>query len=133
MRILGIDYGDVRVGLAISDPTEFLAGGIGSRFGADRPKQYCTVFGKEMIWYSIDAFRKAETIDDFIARVEGAIESFTETYDAGVAVGSNLTVTYIWEFDGNVDANDTYLGDEAAAGRAATIKLDVTCTVTQID
>ncbi len=47
-----------------------LAGGIGSRFGADRPKQYCTVFGKEMIWYSIDAFRKAETIDDFIVIVD---------------------------------------------------------------
>lgn len=46
-----------------------LAGGIGSRFGADKPKQYCTVFGKEMIWYSIDAFRKAETIDDFIVIV----------------------------------------------------------------
>ncbi len=30
LRILGIDYGDVRVGLALSDPTEFLAGGIGT-------------------------------------------------------------------------------------------------------
>ena len=30
MRILGIDYGDVRVGLALSDPTELLAGGIGT-------------------------------------------------------------------------------------------------------
>lgn len=49
-----------------------LAGGIGSRFGADRPKQYCTVFGKEMIWYSIDAFRRAETIDDFIVIVDKA-------------------------------------------------------------
>lgn len=47
-----------------------LAGGIGSRFGADKPKQYCTVFGKEMIWYSIDAFRKAQTIDDFIVIVD---------------------------------------------------------------
>lgn len=47
-----------------------LAGGIGSRFGADKPKQYCTIFGKEMIWYSIDAFRKAETIDDFIVIVD---------------------------------------------------------------
>lgn len=30
MRILGIDYGDVRVGLALSDPTGFIAGGIGT-------------------------------------------------------------------------------------------------------
>ena len=47
-----------------------LAGGIGSRFGADKPKQYCTIFGKEMIWYSIDAFRKAKSIDDFIVIVD---------------------------------------------------------------
>lgn len=47
-----------------------LAGGIGSRFGADKPKQYCTIFGKEMIWYSIDAFRKAKTVDDFIVIVD---------------------------------------------------------------
>ncbi len=49
-----------------------LAGGIGSRFGADRPKQYCTIFGKEMIWYSIEAFRNAESIDDFIVIVDNA-------------------------------------------------------------
>ncbi len=28
-RILGVDYGDVRTGLAVSDPTGFLASGIG--------------------------------------------------------------------------------------------------------
>lgn len=49
-----------------------LAGGIGSRFGADKPKQYCKIFDKEMIWYSIDAFRKAESIDDFIVVVGDA-------------------------------------------------------------
>lgn len=30
MRILGIDYGDARVGLALSDPTGLIAGGIGA-------------------------------------------------------------------------------------------------------
>ncbi len=29
-RILGVDYGDVRTGLALSDPTGFLASGIGT-------------------------------------------------------------------------------------------------------
>lgn len=29
-RILGVDYGDVRTGLAISDPSGFLASGIGT-------------------------------------------------------------------------------------------------------
>ena len=47
-----------------------LAGGIGSRFGADKPKQYCKIFDKEMIWYSIDAFRQAKSIDDFIVIVD---------------------------------------------------------------
>lgn len=30
MRILGVDFGDARMGLAVSDPTGFLAGGIGT-------------------------------------------------------------------------------------------------------
>lgn len=47
-----------------------LAGGIGSRFGADKPKQYCKIFDKEMIWYSIDAFHRAKSIDDFIVVVD---------------------------------------------------------------
>lgn len=80
-----------------------------------------------------DTAHSTESIEQFITRVEGAIESFTETYEAGVAVGSNLTVTYIWAFNGNDDVNDTYLGNEAAEGRAATIKLDITCRVSQVD
>ncbi len=47
-----------------------LAGGIGARFGADCPKQYCKIFGKEMIWYTIDAFRRSQLMDDFIVVVD---------------------------------------------------------------
>lgn len=47
-----------------------LAGGIGSRFGADCPKQYCKIFDKEMIWYTIDAFKRATKLDDFIIVVD---------------------------------------------------------------
>ncbi len=47
-----------------------LAGGIGSRFGADCPKQYCKIFDKEMIWYTIDAFKRATKLDDFIVVVD---------------------------------------------------------------
>ncbi len=47
-----------------------LAGGIGSRFGGDKPKQYYTILGHEMIWYTIEAFRNAKTIDDFIVIVD---------------------------------------------------------------
>ena len=47
-----------------------MAGGIGARFGANRPKQYCEILGKEMIWYSIDAFRKSKLTDDFVVVVD---------------------------------------------------------------
>ncbi len=30
MRVLGVDFGESRMGLAVSDPTMFLAGGIGT-------------------------------------------------------------------------------------------------------
>lgn len=43
-----------------------LAGGIGRRFGGDKPKQYFEICGKEMIAYSIELFRSAKTIDDFV-------------------------------------------------------------------
>ena len=43
-----------------------LAGGIGSRFGGDKPKQYYLIHNKEMISYVIDAFKKASSIDDVI-------------------------------------------------------------------
>lgn len=47
-----------------------LAGGSGTRFGADRPKQYCKIFDKEMIWYTIEAFRQSTKMDDFIVVVD---------------------------------------------------------------
>jgi len=43
-----------------------LAGGIGQRFGGDKPKQYFEILGKEMIAYSIELFRAAKSIDDFV-------------------------------------------------------------------
>ena len=30
MRVMGVDFGEARMGLAVSDPTGFLAGGIGT-------------------------------------------------------------------------------------------------------
>lgn len=47
-----------------------LSGGIGARFGGDRPKQYYELSGKEVIWYTVDAFRRAETVDDFFCVVD---------------------------------------------------------------
>lgn len=46
-----------------------LAGGVGSRFKGDKPKQYYQINGKEMLWYSIEAFRNVRNLDDFIVIV----------------------------------------------------------------
>ena len=69
-----------------------LAGGVGSRFGADRPKQYCEIFGKEMIWYTIDAFRRSKLLDDFIVVVDKeqmADGRIAETYGVTTVLGGN--------------------------------------------
>lgn len=54
-----------------------LAGGIGQRFGGGKPKQYFPILGKEMIAYSIELFRAAKTIDDFVVVLN------RDEYDSG--------------------------------------------------
>lgn len=73
------------------------------------------------------------------AKVEEAINAYTKTYDANTDLSSvgadSLAVSWEWPFstsDAN-DVKDTYLGDQAAAGSAATISLEVKTTVSQID
>lgn len=61
---------DVSIGI-------ILAGGIGSRFQGKKPKQYYCINGKEMISYSVEAFRKAKRINDFIVVLD------REEYEAG--------------------------------------------------
>ena len=43
-----------------------LAGGVGSRFKGDKPKQYYQIHGREMISYTIEAFRQSESLADFV-------------------------------------------------------------------
>lgn len=75
--------------------------------------------------------------------IEDQINAFSAKYPAGTdlsaitADGSLLapSVSWAWSYydtDAN-DVKDTYLGDQAAKGNAATITLEVTTTVTQID
>ena len=40
-----------------------LAGGTGSRVGADRPKQFVEIFGKPILFYTIDIFQKNPNVD----------------------------------------------------------------------
>lgn len=75
--------------------------------------------------------------DEFEAAVNAKIATYTKDYVAGTdlsGIGANAPViSWKWAFEGNNDVKDTYLGDQAAAGNAATISLRVTATVTQID
>lgn len=75
--------------------------------------------------------------DAFETVVNNAIAAFSKDYAAGTdlsTIGANApAISWEWKFEGNDDVKDTYLGDQAAAGNAATISLDVTATVTQID
>jgi len=40
-----------------------LAGGVGSRIGADRPKQFIEILGKPVLVYTIEAFQKHPEVD----------------------------------------------------------------------
>lgn len=79
--------------------------------------------------------------EKFKNAVETAINGYSDNY----APGTDLTkakapaVSWAWAFEDNAvsakqtDVKDTYLGDQAAEGNAATIALEVVTTVTQID
>ena len=51
-RILGVDYGDARTGLALSDPSGFLASGAGTikSTGFMKTAEAVSNFAKERAW-----------------------------------------------------------------------------------
>ena len=74
--------------------------------------------------------------DLFETAVNGKIATFTKDYEANTNLSTSVdapAISWKWAFTGNDDVKDTRLGDQAASGNAATISLDVTVTVTQID
>ena len=81
-------------------------------------------------------FASAEAFED---AVKTEIATFSKDYAANTNLNTLTAdvpdISWSWPFydsDEN-DVKDTYLGDQAAAGNAATISLSVTATVTQID
>lgn len=76
--------------------------------------------------------------DLFEAAVNAKIATYSKDYAANTTdlstIGADAPkISWKWAFTGNDDVKDTYLGDQAAAGNAATISLSVKATVTQID
>ena len=75
------------------------------------------------------------------AKFERSVNAQIATYKKDYAAGTDLSgissdapaITWTWAFEGNDDVNDTGLGNQVAVNNAATISLEVTVTVTQID
>ena len=85
-----------------------------------------------------------QTAEAMKAALVNAVAAYTKDYAPGTDLSGKaaetLTISWDWPFetgaDGDKPANnvkDTFLGDEAAAGRAATVSLTLATTVTQID
>ena len=57
-----------------------LAGGVGSRMGVDRPKQFLMVQDKPIISYCFDIFQKHKDIDNIVVIVSEEWQGFVEEY-----------------------------------------------------
>lgn len=81
--------------------------------------------------------------DAFATAIKNAIEGYTAVYQANQDLSDTNTVktpsvSWSWAFettknDATCDAQDTYLGDQAAKGNAASISISIKTTVTQVD
>ena len=79
----------------------------------------------------------------FAQAVQDAISNANAKYEANTDLSTTAvkpSVSWAWAYEGagahtvaQTDEKDTYLGDQAAAGNAASIQLTVQTTVTQID
>lgn len=81
---------------------------------------------------------KSNSIDELKTAVENAIKAYSKDYKPNTDLSKIGTEGYVhvsweWAFDKNDDVKDTYLGDQAAKGNAATVELSIKTTVTQID
>ncbi len=81
---------------------------------------------------------------EFKSAIEAAINGLTEKYPANTDLSNSaskaVAISWEWPFEdatgdkgSQTDENDTYLGNQAAEGKAATVGIMVTTTVTQID
>ena len=77
------------------------------------------------------------SMDLFEAAIKQLIDNTTISYEANTNLstkaGDSLAVSWVWDYEGNDDVKDTFLGDQAAADNAATILVNIVTTVTQID
>ena len=83
-------------------------------------------------------------VDKMKAALVNAVAAYTKDYAPGTDLfgqaADTLTISWEWPFETGAEAEkpannakDTYLGNQAAAGHAATVSLTLATTVTQID
>jgi 2-C-methyl-D-erythritol 4-phosphate cytidylyltransferase len=67
-----------------------LSGGVGTRFGADKPKQYCELNGKDIISYPIETLKNSELTEKIIISANSEYISYLENkYSVDIIKGGN--------------------------------------------
>ena len=65
-----------------------MSGGSGTRFGADRPKQYCDMKGRPVIEYVLDACKLSKNTDQVvIVTAQEYVDPIHEQYGYPTTVG----------------------------------------------
>lgn len=65
-----------------------MSGGVGARFGADKPKQYCEMKGRPVIEYVLDACKLSKKTDQVvIVTADDYVESVQQLYGYPTTVG----------------------------------------------
>jgi hypothetical protein len=85
------------------------------------------------------------TSADFITAIQDNIASYSKTYAPNTILSDvdadSLEISWVWAYEDATsylngtqnDTDDTFLGDQAAAGNASTILISLVTTVTQVD
>lgn len=89
-----------------------LSGGIGSRMGADLPKQYIMVREKPIISYCLEIFEKHERIDHIVIVADESWQSFIEEW----IKKENITKFFSFAPAGRTRQHSIYNGLKAAKG-----------------
>lgn len=63
-----------------------LSGGIGTRMGANIPKQYIEVCGKPVIYYSLMKFVESGSIDAFIIALDNQWKDYVDSYVSSMGI-----------------------------------------------
>lgn len=96
-----------------------LAGGLGARFGGLVPKQYIELCDKEIIAYSIEAFRESRLLNDTIVVTDESRQGYVEEkYNVIVVTGGNsknasLKNALDYIYDNCPECNNVFINDAA--------------------